>query len=82
MLDAIKDLQHFVKPLLGDGTESEKDHSQEAGLAGDVTYIGNINSKKLHTEYCANLPKEENRVCFNSLSEALDAGYELCQSCN
>lgn len=24
-LDAIKELQHFVKPLLGDGTESEKD---------------------------------------------------------
>lgn len=25
LLDAIKSLQHFVKPLLGDGTESEKD---------------------------------------------------------
>lgn len=25
LLDAIKALQHFVKPLLGDGTESEKD---------------------------------------------------------
>ena len=25
LLDAIKDLQHFVKPLLGKGTESEKD---------------------------------------------------------
>lgn len=26
LLDAIKDLQHFVKPLLGNGTESEKDN--------------------------------------------------------
>ena len=26
LLDAIKDLQHFVKPLLGKGTESEKDN--------------------------------------------------------
>lgn len=26
LLDAIKDLQHFVKPLLGSGTESEKDN--------------------------------------------------------
>ena len=26
LLDAIKDLQHFVKPLLGCGTESEKDN--------------------------------------------------------
>jgi len=25
LLDAIKDLQHFVKPLLGNGTESDKD---------------------------------------------------------
>lgn len=25
LLDAIKNLQHFVKPLLGDGTEAEKD---------------------------------------------------------
>ena len=27
LLDAIKDLQHFVKPLLGKGTESEKDNN-------------------------------------------------------
>lgn len=26
LLDAIKELQHFVKPLLGNGTESEKDN--------------------------------------------------------
>ena len=26
LLDAIKDLQHFIKPLLGSGTESEKDN--------------------------------------------------------
>ena len=64
------------------GIEPSGEHSEGEGLAGDVTYIGNVNSKKLHTPDCANLPKEENRVYFDSLDEALSAGYELCQSCN
>lgn len=35
LLDAIKDLQHFVKPLLGNGTESEKDNQ----FYGEFTLI-------------------------------------------
>lgn len=32
LLDAYKDIQHFIKPLLGDGTETEKDNVFDAGL--------------------------------------------------
>ena len=46
-----------------------------------ITFIGNKNSKKLHSEDCANLPKEENRVLFDSYQEAMDAGYTPCGSC-
>lgn len=65
-----------------EGTKPEKEHANGNGLAEDTAYIGNINSKKLHKSDCKNLPNEENRVYFNSLNEALNAGYELCKSCN
>lgn len=32
LLDAYKEIQHFIKPLLGDGTETEKDNVFDAGL--------------------------------------------------
>lgn len=44
-------------------------------------YIGNKNSKKLHTPDCSNLPGESNRVEFTSYDEAIAAGYEPCGSC-
>ena len=46
-----------------------------------VTFIGNKNSLKLHSQDCANLPKEENRTYFDSYQEAIDAGYTPCGSC-
>ena len=46
-----------------------------------VTYIGNKNSKKLHHPDCGSLPKEENRVYFDSYQEAIDAGYDSCGQC-
>ena len=46
-----------------------------------VSFIGNVNSKKLHTDSCASLPKESNRVYFDSLEEALAEGYTPCDSC-
>ncbi len=46
-----------------------------------VTYIGNINSKKFHTEDCGSLPKPENQVIFHSYEEAIAAGYTPCGSC-
>ena len=49
--------------------------------AVDITYIGNKNSKKLHIGSCANLPKEENQVIFESIDDAIAAGYTPCGSC-
>lgn len=46
-----------------------------------VIFIGNATSKKLHTETCSSLPKESNRVYFDSLEEALAEGYTPCDSC-
>ena len=46
-----------------------------------ATYIGNRNSKKLHTPDCKNLPGESNRVEFDSYDEAIAAGYTPCGSC-
>ena len=44
-------------------------------------YIGNVNSRKFHTEDCASLPSEKNQVIFGSYSEAIKAGYTPCGSC-
>ena len=47
----------------------------------ETCFIGNKNSKKFHAETCSSLPKEENRVYFDSYAEALEAGYSPCGSC-
>ena len=54
---------------------------EDVESAQPVTYIGNRNSKKLHLPGCASLPKEENRVTFDSYEEAIEAGYAPCGSC-
>lgn len=44
-------------------------------------YIGNRKSKKVHIDGCSALPEADNRVSFDTLQEALDAGYTLCTRC-
>lgn len=44
-------------------------------------YIGNKKSKKLHTENCGSLPKEENREYFEKRDDAILQGYEPCGNC-
>lgn len=45
--------------------------------------IGNKNSKVFHRPSCSRLPKEKNRVIFNSREEALAAGFDNpCDNCN
>ena len=46
-----------------------------------MTYIGNKNSKKLHSPDCDSLPKEENRVYFDSYEEAAEEGFTPCGNC-
>ncbi len=69
-----------------DGTEVSFTWANQSAQPEDVepadtTYIGNKNSKKFHTADCASLPKEENRVYFDSYKEATGAGYAPCGSC-
>ncbi len=45
------------------------------------TFIGNRNSKTLHAQSCGSLPKEENRVYFDSYQEALAEGYTPHSGC-
>jgi len=44
-------------------------------------FIGNRNSKKLHSESCSSLPGESNRVYFDSYQQAIAEGYEPHGTC-
>lgn len=45
------------------------------------SYIGNINSNVFHSSGCKTLPKEKNRVYFDSRQEAVDANFKPCGNC-
>lgn len=45
------------------------------------TLIGNQNSKKFHRDTCSGLPKENNRVYFDSYEDAVEAGFTPCGRC-
>lgn len=64
-----------VNPTVADGSGQE---SVDYG----GTYIGNLNSLKFHCTSCSSLPKESNRIYFDSRSAAVDAGYAPCKRCN
>ena len=63
-----------VNPTIADGSGQE---SQDTS----GTYIGNVNSMKFHRTSCSSLPKESNRIYFDSRSAAVNAGYASCQRC-
>ena len=54
---------------------------ENAEPAQPSVFIGNKNSKKFHSQDCANLPSEKNSVEFSSYQDAIDAGYSPCGSC-
>jgi len=47
----------------------------------DKVFIGNKNTKVYHSEDCGSLPKEENRVYFNTKEEAEKSGYKPHGKC-
>ena len=53
----------------------------QASTADGAYYIGNLSSHKFHASACRGLPKEGNRVYFNSRDEAISAGYDPCGIC-
>lgn len=70
-----------------DGTQItftwEKQNAQPEDVepAQPITFIGNINSKILHTQDCSGLPGEEKRIYFDSYKEAIEAGYTPHERC-
>ena len=61
--------------------ENQSAQPSDVAQGESVTYIGNKNSKKLHTPDCKSLPGENNRVEFTSYEDAIAAGYVPCSSC-
>ena len=51
------------------------------GYAGYGSYIGNVNTHVYHLPTCRVLPKEENRVYFNTSVQAVGEGYRPCGIC-
>lgn len=45
------------------------------------TYIGNKNSKVFHLDTCSSLPKEANRVYFESRTQAISENFTPCSKC-
>lgn len=72
-------------PDLPPATEATKPtgstEPQDSTAAQSQAYIGNKNSHKLHLPSCSSLPKEENRVYFDSYDEAIAEGFEPCSKC-
>jgi len=54
---------------------------EDAEPAEPQVFIGNKNSKKLHSEDCGSLPGENNRVYFDSYQQAIAEGYEPHGTC-
>jgi len=69
----------------GSGEEGTEETTTENSTTGSSDYpvIANKNSQVYHRTTCSRLPKEENRVYFDSEEEANAAGYDNpCGFCN
>lgn len=67
--------------LLMTAEEAEAERAA-APAAKENQLIGNRNSKKYHEPWCHTLPKESNRVYFDSAKEAEEQGYVHCKNCD
>ncbi len=66
----------------GDTSVVEKAQQATPALGNtDAAVIGNKKSKKYHMPDCASLPAEDNRVYFDSVTDAEKDGYSPCGSC-
>lgn len=78
LLDAIKALQHFVKPLLGDGTESEKDEK----FYGEFTALWEELDKitplyNMVRNYMTRKPYSTEKIKLNFENSTLMNGWDL-----
>ncbi len=66
---------------VGSCRKAAEPEKEKAGAAKE-TYIGNKNNGKLHRSGCSKLPKQENRVTFDTKQDAVRAGYDdPCKLC-
>ncbi len=78
LLDAIKDLQHFVKPLVGNGTESEKDNQFYGELTplwealDQITPLYNMVRNRMTQK-----PYSNEKIKLNFDNSTLLAGWDL-----
>ncbi len=78
LLDAIKDLQHFIKPLLGKGNESEKDEKfyEEFTLLWDE--LNNITPLyNMVRNYMTRKPYSTEKIKLNFENSTLLDGWDL-----
>ena len=59
-----------------------RENKEEDYYLYENLYVGNINSKVFHLDTCRSLPREDNRVYFESREEALDKDFKQCGICN
>ena len=60
-------------------TFSWKNTSAQPESTGEhipTSYIGNVNSKALHSSDCKSLPDPKNQIVFDSYEDAIEAGYK------
>ena len=62
--------------------QAEKRAAAKTSPSGSGQYIGNRNTRKFHRTSCHTLPKESNRVYFNSRDKAVSSGYVPCKNCH
>jgi len=64
-------------------SETEKDLQEQKSEALQIQIIGNKNSKVYHYPWCSGAKnmREENKVFFNSIKEAQEAGFRPAGNC-
>lgn len=78
LLDAIKSLQHYVKPLLGDGTEPDKDekfYGEFTALWGELDKITPLYN--MVRNYMTRKPYSTEKIKLNFENSTLMDGWDL-----
>lgn len=60
--------------------KDKKSNSNKEQIKNTI-YVGNKNTKVFHSKDCGSLPKEENKIVFNSKKEAKESGYRPHNVC-
>lgn len=77
LLDAIKQLQHFVKPLLGKGDESDKDERFYGELASLWTELDTVTPLyNMVRNYMTRKPYSDNKIKLNFENSQLLGGWD------